>query len=149
MRNQIAALPIRWNKDGELRILLITSRETKRWVMPKGWPIKGREPWRAAEIEALEEAGVRGSISDEPIGVYRYDKVLDDGSVAPCQVQLFPMIVEKVQKRWKERHERKRRWFSPKGAAKAVQEPDLKVILEVLDRKPRKQPAIRYLLKAS
>jgi 8-oxo-dGTP pyrophosphatase MutT (NUDIX family) len=149
MRDQIAALPIRWDKDGELRILLITSRETKRWVMPKGWPMEGREPWRAAEIEALEEAGVRGSISEEPIGVYRYEKILDDGTAAPCQVQLYPMIVEKMLKNWKERAERKRRWFSASGAAKAVHEPELKNILEVLTRKPRKQPTIRYLLKAS
>jgi 8-oxo-dGTP pyrophosphatase MutT (NUDIX family) len=149
MRQQIAALPIRWDKEGRLRILLITSRETKRWVMPKGWPMDGHEPWRAAKIEALEEAGVRGYISDEAIGAYRYDKILEDGSRLPCLVQLYPMMVDKMLKTWKERHERKRRWFSAKGAAKAVNEPDLKDILEKLDTKPRKQPVIRNLLKAS
>ena len=148
-RKQIAALPIRWNKDGELRVLLITSRETKRWVMPKGWPMRGVESWRAAKIEALEEAGVTGHVSDEPIGIYCYDKVLANGDSVECEVQLYPMMVDKTKKNWKERHERKRRWFSAKGAAEAVQEPELKTILEVLTRKPRRQPVIRQLLKAS
>ncbi|RVT83343.1 NUDIX hydrolase [Rhodobacteraceae bacterium CCMM004] len=146
---QIAALPIRWDDKGKLRILMVTSRDTGRWVMPKGWTMSGKSPWRAAEIEALEEAGAVGYIAEDPLGDYRYDKVLDDGSIVPVRVRLYPMIVERLKKRWPERAERERRWFSPKGAARRVDEPDLARILTTLSNKPRKQPVIRDLLKAS
>lgn len=134
--DQIAALPVRWSDSGALKVLLITSRETKRWVMPKGWPMKGRKPWKAAEIEALEEAGIVGRISTDRIGTYEYDKVLDDGSVIPCSVALYPMLVEKTLKNWKERDQRKRRWFSASAAAKLVDEPELRDLLRKVSKRP-------------
>ena len=146
---QVAALPLRWDKDGRLRVLMVTSRDTGRWIMPKGWTMEGRKPWRAAEIEALEEAGVAGHISRVPVGEYRYEKVLDDGSKMSCRVTLFPMMVRSVKRRWKERDQRKRRWFSPKGAARAVNEPGLVDLLSQLTQKPRKHPVIGQLRKAS
>lgn len=146
---QVAAIPMRWTSDGDLRILMVTSRDTGRWVLPKGWTMDGKKPWRAAEIEALEEAGVTGYISREAFGDYEYDKVLADGKTIRCRVRLYPMIVEKVRRDWKERKQRKRHWFSAKGAAKAVNEPDLEEVLSNLKRKPKKQPVIRQLLKAS
>jgi 8-oxo-dGTP pyrophosphatase MutT (NUDIX family) len=147
--DQVAAIPMRWTKDGELRILMITSRETGRWVLPKGWTMDGKKPWRAAEIEALEEAGVTGYISHEALGDYTYDKRLPDGTTVSCTVRVFPMIVDKVKRTWKERKARRRHWFSPEGAAEAVTEPGLTDILAGLRNKPRKQPLIRQLLKAS
>lgn len=147
--DQVAAIPMRWTKDGDLRILMVTSRDTRRWVLPKGWIMDGKTPWRAAEIEALEEAGVRGYISREAIGDYKYQKRQDGGATVTCHVRVYPMMVEKVKRDWKERKERKRHWFSARGAAKAVNEPDLTRILEALENKPRKQPVIRQLLRAS
>jgi len=144
-QEQYAALPIRWN-GGKLRVLLITSRETRRWVMPKGWPIDGKKSWQAAEIEALEEAGVTGDVSREPIGTYRYTKILDDGSGIPVLVRLYPLYVKKLRRRWKERRERKRHWFSIRGAAEAVDEPDLVELLSSLHKKPEKHPQIRKVL---
>lgn len=146
--DQVAAIPMRWTKDGDLRILMVTSRDTGRWVLPKGWTIDGKKPWRAAEIEALEEAGVLGYISREAIGDYAYDKRLPDGSAIPCTVRVYPMIVEKVKRDWKERKARKRHWFSPDGAAEAVNEPGLSTLLAGLGKKPKKQPVIRQLLRA-
>lgn len=143
---QIAALPLQWDKKDRLRVLMVTSRESRRWVMPKGWRMEGHKPWAAAEIEALEEAGAVGSIGSEAIGQYWYDKKLDDGSRVRTRVTVYPMIVEKLKKRWKERNERKRRWFSPKTAAKKVDEPDLAELLKSLAKKPRKDPAIKSLL---
>ncbi|WP_136439782.1 NUDIX hydrolase [Pacificoceanicola onchidii] len=144
---QIAALPMRWDKDGELKILMVTSRETKRWVMPKGWEMDGKKPWRAAEIEALEEAGARGYIGKETIGTYSYLKKLGDGTALPCEVRVYPMIVEKLEKRWKERKERKRHWFTPRSAARKVHEPELSALLMSLVKKPKKDPTIKALLK--
>jgi 8-oxo-dGTP pyrophosphatase MutT (NUDIX family) len=146
---QVAALPLRWNDQGRLRILMVTSRDTGRWVMPKGWSMVGKELWRAAEIEALEEAGVTGHISHVPIGDYGYEKVLDDGTRLPCRVTLFPLVVDRVRPRWKERRHRTRRWFSIKGAAAAVNEPDLVDLLSGLAVKPDKHPVLGPLRKAS
>ena len=144
---QIAALPLRWDENGDLRVLMVTSRDSGRWVMPKGWEMDGKKPWAAAEIEALEEAGAVGHISRECIGTYRYPKILDDGRVLPCIVRVYPMIVEKLKRDWKERKERKRRWFSPKAAAKRVNEEELADLLLSLAKKPKKEPAIRALIK--
>ncbi|MDA7426228.1 NUDIX hydrolase [Thalassococcus lentus] len=138
---------MRWDEDGKLKILMVTSRGSGRWVMPKGWEMDGKKPWRAAEIEALEEAGAKGYISKECIGTYRYPKTLDDGRIIPCEVRVFPMIVEKLKRDWKERKQRKRKWFSPKGAAKRVDEQELSDMLKSLQDKPKKRPIIRNLLK--
>ena len=146
--DQVAAIPMRWTREGDLRILMVTSRDTGRWVLPKGWTMDGRKPWRAAEIEALEEAGVTGYISREAIGDYVYDKRLPDGSTIPCTVRVYPMIVEKEKRDWKERTARRRHWFSAEGASEAVNEPGLTALLATLGRKPRKQPVIRQLLRA-
>ena len=146
---QIAALPMRWKKDGPFQVLMVTSRETKRWIMPKGWTMDGHKPWAAAEIEALEEAGAVGYIGEEVIGTYTYRKKLADGSFLKCEVDVYPMVVEQLKRNWKERDQRKRRWFSAKGAAKRVSEPKLEKLLKSLIKKPAKQPVIREFLKAS
>ena len=117
--------------------------------MPKGWTMDGYKPWAAAEIEALEEAGAKGYISSELLGTYRYPKIMDDGQIVPCRVRVYPMMVEKLLKTWKERGERRRKWFSVKAAAKQVDEPDLSELLKGLAKRPRKQPGIAKLLKAS
>lgn len=148
-RKQIAALPIRWNKNGKLRVLLVTSRETRRWVMPKGWPMDGKKPWRAAEIEALEEAGVMGTMSRISVGTYDYKKKLGDGSRTSCRVKLFPMHVTNMRKKWPERHQRRRKWFSVKAAARAVNEPQLVDILKKIAKSPEAVPEIEEFRQAS
>lgn len=132
---QIAALPVHWDKNGKLRVLMVTSRDRGRWVMPKGWMMDGKKPWQAAKIEALEEAGAVGFVSDEKIGVYHYKKRLEKGHVR-CRVTVYPMIVDKLKRRWKEREERKRHWFSLAKAAKLVDEPELTDLLKALAKNP-------------
>ncbi|NDW07624.1 NUDIX hydrolase [Jiella pacifica] len=83
-RQQVAALPYWIDPDGKLKLLLVTSRDTGRWVLPKGWPMKGRRPHKAAQIEAFEEAGIDGKSRKRAIGTYDYDK---DGQI-PCRVQV-------------------------------------------------------------
>ena len=128
---------------------MVTSRDTGRWIMPKGWTMNGKKPWTAAEIEALEEAGALGYIGQEVIGAYTYKKKLDDGTALKCEVDVYPMVVEKLKRNWKERDQRKRKWFSAKGAAKRVSEPKLADLLRSLSKKPANQPVIREFLKAS
>lgn len=145
---QIAALPMRWDKSGKLEVLMVTSRGTGRWIVPKGWEMDGKSRWKAASIEALEEAGIKGRISQNAIGTYKYEKTLDDGTRLPCIVRVYPMVVEKIKNDWKERKQRSRRWFTPKAAARRVHEKQLAKLIKLLGQKPRKQPVVRELLKA-
>jgi 8-oxo-dGTP pyrophosphatase MutT (NUDIX family) len=104
--------------------MLITSRGTGRWVLPKGWPMIGVSGVESAVQEALEEAGVRGEAS-APIGRYAYDKTLKDGGVRRLEVEVYPLAVAEELVDWKESAERTRRWFAPSEAAGLVAEPDL------------------------
>lgn len=145
---QIAALPLRWDNNGKLRVLMVTSRDRGRWVMPKGWTIDGKKPWQAAKIEALEEAGAVGFISDEPIGAYGYDKRLEKERSIQCRVTVYPMVVEKLKRRWKERDERKRHWFSLGKASKLVEEPELAEMLKKLATNTKKLEELDRLSSA-
>ncbi|WP_170608904.1 NUDIX hydrolase [Ruegeria arenilitoris] len=135
---QTAALPVHWDNNGKLRVLMVTSRDRGRWVMPKGWTMDGKKPWQAAKIEALEEAGAVGFVSDEQIGTYHYEKRFENGRSVWCRVTVYPMIVEKLKRRWKESNERKRHWFSLAKAAKVVDEPELTDLLRALAKDPEK-----------
>lgn len=144
-KKQIAALPLRVSRRGKVRVMLVTSRETKRWVMPKGWPMDGKKPWRAAEIEAMEEAGLIGKMSRDAIGTYDYKKKMASGKNVRCRVRLYPMHVKRLKKHWPERGERRRKWFSPKRASKLVKEPELSNILEELGKSHNNEQAIQNL----
>lgn len=122
-RQQIAALPFRRAGGGE--VMLVSSRETRRWVLPKGWPMKGLKPHAAAAREALEEAGLEGRIGKDEIGSYNYDKRLGNGLSIPCKVTVYPLEVSRQKAKWPEKDERQTRWFSFKEAAAAVDETDL------------------------
>lgn len=128
---QIAAIPIRRDEDGHLEVLLVTSRETRRWVVPKGWPIDGKSDAEAAEVEAWEEAGVLGRIGKHPIGVYGYDKRRPKSTV-PVLVEVYVLQVSDVLTEWPESRERRRQWFAPEEAAELVHEDELKALLASL-----------------
>lgn len=130
---QYAAVPYRQRDDGTIEVMLVTSRETRRWIIPKGWPIGGAKPHASAAREALEEAGVVGRTDADAIGTYRYTKRLKDGAEARCKVVVFPLEVKAQRKRWREKGERKARWFDLTKAVKAVQEPGLRRLLRKLD----------------
>ena len=136
-RLQVAALPWRMG-DGGAEILLITSRDTGRWVLPKGWP-EAREPLSmAAAREAVEEAGLTGTISHIEAGRYFYAKGLASGEEVPCEVLVFPLQVETMADRWKECRERERRWVQASQAAAMVREPDLGQIIARFSADPYK-----------
>lgn len=121
---QYGALP--WRRgSGGLEMLLVSSRETRRWIIPKGWPMAGLEPAAAAAREAFEEAGVEGRVAANSLGHYHYPKRLKDGSVRHCRVEVFALEVVGQHADWPERAERTRRWLPPEQAAAAVAEPEL------------------------
>lgn len=126
-RRQFGALPYR--TDDDLEVLLVTTRETGRWVIPKGWPMVGKTPRAAAAREALEEAGVVGKPGRRRLGAYNYPKVLKSGATVVCRVTVFPLAVNEQKADWRERDQRRTQWFSPADAAEAVQEPGLSAII--------------------
>jgi 8-oxo-dGTP pyrophosphatase MutT (NUDIX family) len=132
-RRQFAAVPVRRRDDAQLEVLLLTSRQTRRWVIPKGWPIRRLSPAASAAREAFEEAGLEGMIAgEEPIGSYRYRKGLNDGRSALVTVAVFLLIVSRQHASWPEQNERTLRWCQPEEAAQLVDEPELAALLRAL-----------------
>ncbi|GAA0290458.1 NUDIX hydrolase [Rhodovulum strictum] len=144
--NEIAALPMRWSSNGTLHVLMVTARGSGRWVMPKGWRFDGGTPWKTAETQALDRAGVVGHVGINPIGRYSYDRIMPDGAVMTCDVEVFPMVVERLRSDWKNRRTRKRRWFEVSAAASQVNEPELAALLRTLSVKPPKRTARAWFL---
>ncbi|MFN3879011.1 MAG: NUDIX hydrolase [Brevundimonas sp.] len=132
---QVAALPWRLTDEGR-QILMITSRETRRWVIPKGGRMVGKTDPEAAAQEAMEEAGVRGEMDQISIGVFRYAKGLKDGGVRQCVVSVYPLQVLVQLGAWPEAHQRERRWMSLSEAADLVHEPDLAALIRDFDATP-------------
>lgn len=128
LKSQFGALCFRI-KAGKTEILLITSRGTKRWILPKGWPIKGCSPAEGAAVEAFEEAGVEGKMQPVCVGIYAYDKIMEDAPSIPCLVAIYPLRVKKLLRKYPESGQRRRKWFSRKRAAALVDEPELSEII--------------------
>lgn len=126
---QVAALPWRAGRDG-VEILLVTSRGTGRWIIPKGWSERGELKNEAAAREAWEEAGVAGIASSVVLGAYEYDKLLRSGGLRRCRVEVFALEVRRVDDIWPEMCERDRRWFTTARAVEACGEPGLAPIIE-------------------
>ena len=127
-RRQVAALPWRRGDTG-IEILLVTTRETRRWVTPTGGRMAGKTDAEAAAQEALEEAGVEGVVAGVPLGTFRYLKVLKRRAPRWCVVALYGLEVTAVHRAWEEQAERERVWLSRDEAADRVDEPDLKALI--------------------
>lgn len=141
---QVGVLPWRMRRDGTRKVLLITSRGRGRWIVPKGWPMKGYPLLVAASREAFEEAGIIGDIWPAPLTTYRYMKILDDGSQVPCRVAVFGMNVQGTLTHWREKGQRRRQWFSVEAAADKLDDVELSAFVRALDAAPeRLEPSSR------
>ncbi len=123
---QVAALCVD-PKTGKL--LLITSRGTGRWIIPKGWPMSGRSASGAALREAWEEAGVCGTAQEAPVGQFAYSKWHGRGLSIPINVNVYLIRVTGLDDDYPEASERRREWFTPLEAAELVDEAGLKELL--------------------
>lgn len=131
-RTQFGAIPFRVSKkkgDAAVEVLLVSSRDSGRWIIPKGWPIDGMTPADAAAHEVWEEAGARGRVYETCLGLFSYNKWLDEDLSLPVIVAVFAVKVEHMDDTFPEADQRKRKWMSLKKAAARVQEPELKQIL--------------------
>ena len=122
-RLQYGALPYRTSIKDRAEFMLLTSRETRRWIIPKGWPKRGRSPHHSAAREAFEEAGVVGAVAKRPVGSFSYEKRLKNGRSVECEVRVFPLEVKRQRKEWPEKQERRVKWLSASKAAEKVKDP--------------------------
>lgn len=135
-RKQVAALPVRFDAEGHLHVLLITSRGTQRFIIPKGWPMKGKKDHRAAAIEAQQEAGIIGRVHKKPVGVYTYWKRRDD-HFDFCRVKVYPLEFRHQLPDWREKGQRRGAWLLPDEAADLVDDPGL---VDIIRNLPRERP---------
>jgi 8-oxo-dGTP pyrophosphatase MutT (NUDIX family) len=136
-RVQYAALPYRIDGSARAEVMLVTSRGTRRWIIPKGWPHKGKTPRQSAASEAFEEAGVVGAIGSRPIGSFIYQKQLKSGRCVDCEVRVFALEVRHQHEVWPEREQRTVRWLPASVAARSVQERQLRAIIRRWALAPR------------
>jgi 8-oxo-dGTP pyrophosphatase MutT (NUDIX family) len=134
---QVAAIPCRVGKTGEVEVMLITSRETKRFIVPKGWPMKKKSAAKAAAIEAVEEAGVVGKIAKEPFASYSYWKRIAQKGIVRVTVRVFLLTVTETLTDWKEAEKRERAWLRPSDAASLIDEPELATIVGSIAAAPQ------------
>jgi 8-oxo-dGTP pyrophosphatase MutT (NUDIX family) len=130
-RSQVAALPVRQAADGRWQVLLVTSRETHRWIIPKGWPMKGVPDYIAAAQEAREEAGLFGCVRKKPIGSYQAWKRLS-GGFELVKVRVFRFDVDEQLDNWLEKGQRRLQWVDFDAAADLIDEPGLSALLRDL-----------------
>ena len=129
---QVAAVPFRLSEDGSPEVMLVTSRETRRFIVPKGWPMKGKSGRKAATIEAEQEAGVVGKALRKPVGTYSYWKRLATRFVR-VDVTVYLLAVTEERADWRERGSRQRSWLSPADAALLIDEPELATLVATLE----------------
>jgi len=128
---QVAAIPFRRNAHGDIEVMLVTSRTTQRFIVPKGWPMKGKSGRKAATIEAMEEAGVLGKTLKQPAGTYSYWKRLANNFIR-VDVIVYLLEVTEELANWQEAKRRQRAWLTPADAATLIDEPDLSTLLASL-----------------
>jgi 8-oxo-dGTP pyrophosphatase MutT (NUDIX family) len=131
-RTQHGALCWR-ERNGKIQVLLVSSRRTGRWVIPKGWPEDGEAPAASALREAAEEAGVEGTVMPECLGVYSYVKHPDLDEALPCVVAVYSVKVRHLADDWPEKSERRRKWFGRKKAAAEIDESELSRLVRGFD----------------
>jgi 8-oxo-dGTP pyrophosphatase MutT (NUDIX family) len=127
-RRQVGAVCWRRQSD-QIEVLLVTSRETGRWIIPKGNRMAGLTDPEAAAEEAWEEAGVRGNVGPQRVGSFHYMKRLARGGERAMAVDIYALRVRETLKDWPERRQRTRLWFTLPEAAEAVDEPELKALI--------------------
>jgi len=124
---QFAALPYR--RESGLEVMLVSSLDSGRWIIPKGWPMDGLTGYETAAREAFEEAGLIGNIDSQSIGEFHYRKRRKNGATWICRVEVFPLEVKQQRKKWPEKHDRVTKWFSAEEAAKLVREEELAEVM--------------------
>ena len=133
---QYGAVPFR-KRNGTIEVLLITSRRSKRWIIPKGWA--KNTPRQTAKAEAFEESGVKGKVARHALGAIEYRKKIGRRRTVRCRLEVFPLAVKSRKKKWPERGQRQRCWFKLSAASKQCSDPALGRLIRVFARRMRRR----------
>jgi 8-oxo-dGTP pyrophosphatase MutT (NUDIX family) len=125
---QVGAIPLIRDHEGQLCIVLVTTRGSGRWTIPKGNIMAKLENHKAAEREAREEAGLVGRITKKPIGSYQFWK-RQDAHWSLAEVTVFVLLVERQLDDFKEKGQRDIKAFRPEDAVDAVYESGLGALI--------------------
>jgi len=137
VQKQCGALPYRVTLPGVTEVLLVTSRGTGRWIVPKGWPIPGLSDAESAAREAYEEAGVLGAIDEAPFGTFAHWKSAEDGSEPGLfHIDLYPLRVERELTLWPEAHQRRKVWVSIDQAVTMIEPGELRDLVAAFKVSP-------------
>ena len=136
--HQIGALCFRLNEKNT-KVLLITSRRSKRWIIPKGWKVDKMSNRKSVALEAWEESGVQGRVSERSIGTFYYRKRMNKNDFLTCAVKVFALEVKAVKKKFPERGQRKLKWVDLNTAIDLVSEPELKTVIKNFSCRIRKE----------
>jgi 8-oxo-dGTP pyrophosphatase MutT (NUDIX family) len=126
---QTGALPWRMGPKKRIEVLLVTGRRSRRWTIPKGWPMTGKSLAEAAAVEAFEEAGVKGKVDPEPLGSFDHTKQKVPFGTLDVTILVHAMNVEYELSKWPEIGQRRRKWFSLKEAAEKVDSEQLRILI--------------------
>ena len=126
---QTGALPWRLGPKKRFQVLLVTGRRSRRWTIPKGWPMSGKTLAEAAEVEAFEEAGVKGKVDPEPLGSFNHTKQNLPIGTLDVRILVHPMSVEREFPKWPEFGQRRRKWFTAEEAAEKVDSEELGALI--------------------
>ncbi len=129
---QYAALVYRM-RDGKVQVLLVTSRKSQNWILPKGSPIANLKPHQTAAQEAWEEAGVKGRADKKCLGRFRFDRQGRGNRRQLCVGLVYPLQAKKLARNFPEAGQRQRKWLSPKKAARRIANPELSEIVRSFD----------------
>ncbi len=140
---QTGALPWRLGPGNRPQVLLVTGRNSGRWMIPKGWPMRGKTLAKAAAQEAFEEAGVKGTVSEKPMGSFRHVKLHLVFMPLEVNILVHPLAVKRELSKWPESSQRERRWFTLDEAASSVDSPELGQLILRLEDKVARSPKAR------
>lgn len=130
---QTGALPWRWGRNKRLEVLLVTGRRSRRWMIPKGWPMAGKTLAEAAAQEAFEEAGVKGKVDPEPLGSFNHTKQSLVTGALEVSILVHLMFVERELSKWPEAGQRRRKWFSIEEATQKVDSEELRTLMSAAE----------------
>jgi 8-oxo-dGTP pyrophosphatase MutT (NUDIX family) len=116
---QVAAICYR-RKGDAIEFLLVNTNGGNKWTFPKGAPERTLSHSQAAEQEALEEAGVRGTIEPRHFHLYLYSKGVfwKPPGVRELVVKAFLMEVSATAH--PQEPNRNPTWFSPEEAKRIL-----------------------------
>ena len=126
---QTGVLPWRMGRKKRIEVLLVTGRRSRRWTIPKGWPMSGKSLAEAAAVEAFEEAGIEGKVDPEPLGSFNHTKQSVPNGTLDVRILVHPMNVERELSKWPELGQRRRKWFTVKEAAERVDSVELRALI--------------------